>query len=55
MKALLTRFSEPSSYAGLAGILAMLGVNSPTPLMQSISFIAAGICGVAAFFLPESK
>lgn len=58
MKAVLSianRFKEPSSWAGLSGIAAMLGVSAPSPVIQSISFVGAGICGLIAFFVPESK
>ena len=50
---LLARFSEPSSYAGLGAVLALLGVHfSNSDLGQIAQFLAAG-CGVAALLLKE--
>lgn len=50
---LLDRFSEPSSYAGLTGILAIAGVVIPGGLVQSVIYLAAGICGVVSIILKE--
>ena len=45
---LLARFSEPSSYAGLGAVLAVLGLNfSDTMIGQLAQFLAAG-CALAA-------
>ena len=50
---LLARFSEPSSYAGLGAVLAVLGLNfSDTMIGQLAQFLAAG-CALAALFLKE--
>jgi hypothetical protein len=50
---LLARFSEPSSYAGLGALLALLGVHfSDSDLGQLAQFLAAG-CGLAALLLKE--
>jgi hypothetical protein len=50
---LLARFSEPSSYAGLGAVLAVLGLNfSDTMIGQFAQFLAAG-CALAALFLKE--
>lgn len=50
---LLTRFSEPSSYAGLGAMLALLGWNLPeTVLGQVIQGLAAG-CALLALMLKE--
>jgi hypothetical protein len=49
----LARLSEPSSYAGLGAILALIGVHfSDSALGQLAQFLAAG-CGLAALFLKE--
>jgi hypothetical protein len=49
----LARFSEPSSYAGLGAVLALLGVHfSDSDLGQIAQFLAAG-CGLAALLLKE--
>jgi hypothetical protein len=50
---LLARFSEPSSYAGLGALLALLGVHfSDSDLGQLAQFLAAG-CGLAALLLKD--
>ena len=50
---LLARFSEPSSYAGLGAVLALLGLHfSDTLTGQLAQFLAAG-CALAALFLKE--
>jgi hypothetical protein len=50
---LLARFSEPSSYAGLGAMLALLGVHfSDSDLGQLAEFLAGG-CGLAALLLKE--
>ena len=50
---LLARFSEPSSYAGLGAVLALVGFHfSDTLTGQLAQFLAAG-CALAALFLKE--
>lgn len=49
------RFKEPSSWAGITGIVAMAGFQLSGGVAQDISFIGAGICGLIAFFVPEDK
>jgi sulfite exporter TauE/SafE len=50
---LLTRFSEPSSYAGLGALLALLGWNLPeTVLGQLIQGLAAA-CALLALVLKD--
>jgi hypothetical protein len=50
---MLARLSEPSSYAGLGAILALVGVHfSNSDLGQIAQFLAAG-CGLAALLLKE--
>ena len=51
---IVERFSEPSSYAGLAGILGMAGISVPDPLFHAVALMLAGLCGVVAFLLPDS-
>ena len=55
MKHLIARFREPSSYAALAGVLAMVGVMIPADLWQNIVMTACGIAGVMGFVLSEKK
>ena len=50
---MLARFSEPSSYAGLGALLALVGWNlSDSILGQLIQLLAAG-CALLALFLKE--
>lgn len=50
----LVRFTEPSSWAGIAAILAAsLSIPAESPLVQSISLVGAGVAGVIAFVLKE--
>jgi hypothetical protein len=50
---LLARLREPSSYAGLGALLAMVGLHfSDSVLGQLAQFLAAG-CGLAALLLKE--
>ena len=50
---LLARFSEPSSYAGLGAVIALVGWHlSDTQLGAVAQFLAAG-CALAALFLKE--
>jgi|TARA_R110000803_G_scaffold119597_1_gene187882 hypothetical protein len=55
MQELINRFKEPSSYAALTGVLAMVGVIIPNDLWQSIVMIACGAAGVFGFFMKEKK
>lgn len=47
----LDRLREPSTYAGLAGIAAALGVAQP--LYQAISAVIMAVAGLAAILLGE--
>ena len=55
MHAIISRFKEPSSYAALTGVLALVGVNIDPGLMQQISTALAALAGIAGFFLKEQK
>ena len=55
MSAILDRLKEPSSWAGLAGIFAMLGVKVDQGLMANIVSGLAAIAGVLAFFIKEKS
>ncbi len=50
---LLARFSEPSSYAGLGAVLALLGLNLPDPALGQIAQLLAAGCGLVALLLKE--
>jgi hypothetical protein len=50
---LLARFSEPSSYAGLGAVLALIGWNLPDSTVGAlVQFLAAG-CGLLALLLKD--
>ena len=55
IKIILDRFKEPSSYAALTGVLAMVGVIIPNDLWQSITMIGCGVCGAIGFFAKEKS
>ena len=48
---LINRFKEPSSWAGLGGFAALVGVTQP--VYAAIALTGAGLCGLLSFFLPE--
>lgn len=48
----IKRFSEPSSYAGLAAALTGAGLALPG-WWSAATFVAAGICGILAFVLKD--
>ena len=50
----INRFKEPSSYAALAGVLAMVGISVPVELWQNIVMLACGASGVIGFFMSET-
>lgn len=53
MSYLIARFREPSTYAGIAALLASLGVSVPAPWVQAVSAVGVALAGAAALFLPE--
>ena len=54
MNNIMHRLKEPSSYAALAGVLAMVGVTVPVDLWQNIVMLACGAAGVVGFFMSET-
>ncbi|MBV9016730.1 MAG: hypothetical protein JO213_14270 [Alphaproteobacteria bacterium] len=50
---LLARFSEPSSYAGLGAVLALLGVHFSDSVTGQLAQILAAFCALAALLLKE--
>ena len=50
---LLARFSEPSSYAGLGALLALLGLNTSDMVAGQVVQVLAGACGLIALLLKE--
>jgi hypothetical protein len=55
MTFIIARLREPSTYAGLAALLAAFGISVPSDLFQSIATVLTGIAGVAAVVLAERK
>jgi hypothetical protein len=47
------RLREPSTYAGLAAVLAVFHLSTDPGLMHSLTLIGTGIGGVISFVLPE--
>mgnify|MGYP005820781983 FL=1 len=53
MNHIICRFREPSSYAAMAGIFAMIGLLAPIGTWQTVAMIACGVAGVVGFFMGE--
>ena len=53
MRKYLQRLKEPSSYAAIAAVLALAGVNIDTELWQYIVGAASALAGIAGFFIGE--
>ena len=50
---LLARLSEPSSYAGLGALLALVGWNLPDTIVGQLAQLFAAGCGLLALLLKE--
>lgn len=55
LRFLANRFKEPSSWAGLAPLLAGAGLSVPGGVVQGIILVGAGTCTLLAILLPEKK
>lgn len=55
MKEIFDRFKEPSSWAGLTGMLALLLPNLDPGLVTYGVAVLAGLAGLASVFLAEKK
>ena len=53
MQYILDRLKEPSSYAGIGALLALVGVNLDGQLLQAIAGVAAALAGLASIFIKE--
>lgn len=53
MTDLLKRFTEPSSYAALAAVLALVGVNIDAELWQYVVGALTAVAGIIGFFMTE--
>ena len=51
----MNRLKEPSSYAALSGVFAMLGIMVPSDLWQSVVMVCGGAAGAIGFFVVEKK
>ena len=47
------RLREPSTYAGLAAVLAVFHLSTDPGLVHSLAMIGMGLGGVISFVLPE--
>lgn len=47
------RMKEPSSWLGVGVFLGYLGWHVDPGVMQNISLIGTGLCGLLAFVLPD--
>ncbi len=49
------RFKEPSSWAGLGALLALVGLNMTGVELGYLVNIGTGLCGLVAVLIPEKK
>ena len=52
---LAERFKEPSSWAGVVGLIAAFGINLPAGYVQYGTAALAGIAGILAIVLAEKS
>tara|TARA_Y100001938_G_C8095998_1_gene438194 strand:- start:4552 stop:4743 length:192 start_codon:yes stop_codon:yes gene_type:complete len=50
---LLNRAKEPSTFAGLGGVLAAVGISLPPEATTSIITIVGGVAALASMFMKE--
>ena len=50
---LLRRLKEPSTLAGLAGLLAAVGISIPGEMVTQITVIIGGVAGIASMVMRE--
>jgi hypothetical protein len=55
MDGLMERLKEPSSYAALAAVLALFGLNVDPGLWGHVVRACVGVAGLVAFLLPERR
>ena len=53
LKMLLQRLKEPSTMAGLAGLLAAVGISLPGDMVTEITVVVGGLAAIASMFMPE--
>jgi hypothetical protein len=52
---ILERLQEDSSYAGLSGLLVMVGVHAPDGAVTTVAHTLAALAACAAFFIKQQK
>jgi hypothetical protein len=55
MKYIIGRLREPSTYAGIAALLAAFGMNIPIEHFQAVSSSVIAIAGLLAVFMKEQS
>ena len=50
---LLQRLREPSTMAGLAGLLAAVGISLPGEMVTQITIVVGGVAGIASMMMKE--
>ena len=53
LRMLLSRLREPSTMAGLAGLLAAVGISIPGEMVTQITIVIGGVAGIASMFMAE--
>lgn len=53
--AILARLRQPSTYAGLAAVIASLGFAGSDLVGQTIPIVGTAVAGLLAVWLPEGK
>ena len=51
----LSRLREPSTFAGLGGLLAAVGISLPAEAMTSVITIVGGVAALASMFMRDQK
>ena len=52
---ILERLQEDSSYAGLSGLLVMIGIHAPDGAVTTVAHTLAALAACAAFFIKQHK
>lgn len=55
MQYIVNRLKEPSTYAGLAAVLAAFGLNVDPGIMQAAIAVATGLAGLASVLIAEKQ
>lgn len=50
---ILNRLREPSTFAGLGGLLAAVGISLPPEMQSTIVTIVGGLAALASMFMRE--